>query len=359
MVVDDDDDSSRQLLAECLKKLGYAAVTAKDGREALVKVSTENFALILLDVQMPVMDGFAFLKEYRARYGYDSNTNIMMVTASNDKESVAKALHYKVCDYLVKPYQTAQLLHKVSRWINAKVEKGWDKLYVEDAKILRLTMATLDGAWANVSDNAPIQFSDFIDIGRQISDATNDRGTKGLLDAVREHDAYTFVHSLRTGIFLCMFSKAHFNFSTEEAQTITAGGIIHDIGKARTPLTVLNKAGGFEPEEWLVMQEHVKHTVDILDLTGGIPEPVREIAWCHHEKLDGSGYPRHLKGEQIGTLARMAAIVDAYVALTDRRVYKPAFSEEKTFGILQGAPNHFDQDLVAVFKEILHNQPVD
>jgi response regulator RpfG family c-di-GMP phosphodiesterase len=355
VLIVDDNLEMRQLLATGLKKLGYPSHGAPNGKIALQEARENKYALILLDVEMPIMDGFAFLKAFRDEHGYDTDTNIMMVTAHRDRETVEKAIKYRACDFIVKPFQIAQFLHKVSRWINVGVEKSWGRLKPEHENILRLTMTTLDRTWDGVIENKPIQYSEFLEISGMITESAAQKDAKGLLDAVKDHDAYTFVHSLRTGIFLSMFAMEHFKFSKDEAQTITSGGVLHDIGKARTPLTVLNKGGGFEPEEWLVMQEHVRHTVDILHASENIPEPVIEIAWCHHEKLDGSGYPRHLKGDEIGPLARMAAIADAYVALTDRRVYKPAFSHEKTFGILEGATKHFDNDLVKDFKKVIQN----
>jgi HD-GYP domain-containing protein (c-di-GMP phosphodiesterase class II) len=303
-------------------------------------------------VELPKMTGFQFMKAFREEYGYDAMTNIIMLSERADKESVKKAMTYQVADFLVKPFHISPLLHKVSRWINSGVEKSWSKLKPENEKVLRITMSTLDKTWDSITDGSPVVYADFAEVGKLIVNTTDQKDVRSLLDALKDHDAYTFVHSLRTGIFIAMLSRVKLGYMDEELQTVAAGGVMHDLGKARTPLGVLNKGGGFEPEEWNVMKEHVNHTVAILSAGGNVPQPVIEIAWSHHEKLDGSGYPRKLKDAQIGPLARLAAIADAYVALTDRRVYKPAFSLEKTFQILEGATNHFDQELVKAFKEI-------
>lgn len=354
LIVDDNLTTRQSLKFEIEKMLGYACYGAVNGVVAMNLVEKYKFQVILLESEMPVMDGFDFLKAYREARGFNAGTNIIMVTPRHDQESVEKAMKYGVCDFLVEPYRKADMVEKVSRWINAEVESSWSDLDPEQEKILRFTMQTLNRARGHAGDvGAPVDYSDFFGVSKLIVDTAGDSSINGLLDAVKEHDDYTFVHSLRTGIYLSLFALSS-GFTREEAETITVGGVFHDIGKARIPLEVLNKGGGFDPEEWLVMKEHVRHSVDVLRSSKNIAKSVIDIAWCHHERLDGTGYPRGLKGSEIGTQPRMASIVDAYVALTDRRVYKRAFSQEISFKILESAPDHFDQELVAGFKRAIY-----
>ncbi|MBI3581353.1 MAG: response regulator [Nitrospinae bacterium] len=350
LIVDDNPNNRQSLKSEIEKMLGYACYGAVNGMVAMNIVRKYKFQVILLDSEMPVLDGFGFLKAYREARGFDTGANIIMVTPRHDRESVEKAMRYGVCDFLVEPFPKADMVEKVSRWINAEVESSWSDLDPEQEQILRFTMQTLNRAKSRAGGvGAGDDYSDFVGVGKLIVDAAGDSSTHKLLDAMKEHDDYTFVHSLRTGIYLSLFALSS-GFTRDEAETMTLGGVFHDIGKARIPLEVLNKGGGFEPDEWLVMKEHVKHSVDVLASSKNIAKSVIDIAWCHHERLDGTGYPRGLKGSEIGTLPRMASIVDAYVALTDRRVYKRSFSQEMSFRMLEAEPDHFDQELVAEFK---------
>ncbi len=350
LIVDDSDDA-RSLVAACLKKMGYESESAPDGTQAIELAARKKYDLILLDIEMPGLDGFQTLERIREA-GASQNSNVMMVTAHSDKESVAKAIALGACDFVVKPFDSGQFLHKVSRYINQEVEQEWKKLKPEQQAVLSITLTTLDKAFKSVLENHPLPYEDFRETSEKIMTIIEKGDVKGVLDAVKEHDSYTFVHSLRVGIFLSMFMERLAGFNREDIMTLTSGGIIHDVGKAKTPLKILNKPGSFEPEEWREMKNHVDYTVEILKKTPGIPAPVMEIAWCHHEKLDGSGYPRGLKGDEISVLARMSAIADVYVALTDKRVYKPGFPPEKALEMMRN-PGHLDQALVTEFAAII------
>ncbi|MBI5636359.1 MAG: response regulator [Nitrospinae bacterium] len=347
----DDDKEYQKLLPQILKKMGYESVVADTGLKALELTRAKEFDLILLDVTLPKMDGFRVMEEIR-KEGRSRQTPIVFVTARSEKENVANAIKFGAADYIVKPFDTGLFLHKVSRFINMKVEAGWHKLKPEQEQVLSLTLATLDKAFNAIQKNGQLPYAEFMDVSGKMTRVIEKGDVKGVLDAVKDHDAYTFVHSMRVGIFLSLLAKNFGGFSAQDIQILTTGGTVHDVGKAKTPLKVLNKPGKFEPEEWLEMQNHVGYTVEMLRRTPEVPESVIEIAWNHHERIDGSGYPRRLKGEQLGMLSRMAAICDVYVALTDRRVYKPGYPPEQAIGMMRD-PNHIDQSLLAEFAAII------
>ncbi len=349
----DDDKEYQTLLPQILAKMGYESVIADTGPKAVELARKKNFDLILLDVTLPKMDGFRVLEEIR-KDGYSRQTPIVFVTAHSEKANVANAIKVGAADYIVKPFDTGMFLHKVSRFINMKVEAEWHKLKPEQEQVLSLTLATLDKAFDAIQKNGQLPYAEFMDVSGKLAEVIERGDVKGVLDAVKDHDAYTFVHSMRVGIFLSLLTKQFGGFSPQDVQILTTGGTVHDVGKAKTPLKVLNKPGKFEPEEWLEMQNHVIYTYEMLRRTPDVPESVIEIAWNHHERIDGSGYPRHLKGIELGMLSRMAAICDVYVALTDRRVYKPGYSPEQAIGMMRD-PNHLDQTLLADFTTIIED----
>jgi HD-GYP domain-containing protein (c-di-GMP phosphodiesterase class II) len=133
---------------------------------------------------------------------------------------------------------------------------------------------------------------------------------------------------------------------------------LHDVGKLHTDSSILKKQGPLTPEEWEDMHEHTTHGARII---GAHPMLLmaNDIALCHHERWDGSGYPAGLKGEQIPLSARITNIADQYDALRNPRAYKPAFSHRKTFDIITSGdgrtlPGHFDPEVLAAFSRIAH-----
>ncbi len=349
----DNDPAFQQLMPDVLQKMGYGCVIAPDGPRAVELAATRKFDLILMEVAVPKMDGFRALEEIR-KGGLSGDAPAIFVTSHSERHNVANAIKHGASDYIVKPFDTGLFLHKVGRFINQHVEREWRTLKPAQEQVLTLTLLTLDRAFDAVVKDGQLPYEDFMEISRKMVDVIERGDVRGVLDAVKEHDAYTFVHSLRVGIFLSLFVRHFGGFSKQDVQVLTTGGVVHDVGKAKTPLQVLNKPGKFDPEEWIEMQGHVQHSVDILLRTPKVPEPVIEIAWRHHEKLDGSGYPRGLKGDEIGMLARMAAISDVYVALTDRRVYKPGFPPDEAIAMMRN-PAHLDQDLLNEFTTIIED----
>lgn len=345
VLVVDDDKAILDLLSKSLAKLSYQVDTVDNGASAVLFFSQNFYDLILLDIVMPKMDGFEVLKKIRSQ-GESRNSPVLMISSRKDRQSVLKAISYGADDYLVKPFDIGTLLHKVSRWSNSKIEEEWKELGQEQERTLRLTLATINKGHDAVVKGVPLPYEHLKSTSFEVMKIVEKDQVKPVLDALKKHDSYTFVHSMRVGIFLSLFARRFGGFTDDDIAVVTEGGIIHDVGKAKTPLIILNKPGSFQPEEWEEMKSHVMYGVEALQRTDGIPAPIIEIAWCHHEKLDGSGYPRGLKGSDIGTLARMSAIVDMYVALTDRRVYKPSFSHEKSLSLMREQGEKLDRDLL-------------
>ncbi|CAK0779451.1 hypothetical protein CCP2SC5_80064 [Azospirillaceae bacterium] len=166
------------------------------------------------------------------------------------------------------------------------------------------------------------------------------------------------MHSLRIATLLGYFAK-NSGFSKQDQLLLVSGGLLHDAGKMSIPHEVLNKPGRLDPDERKVMEGHVPATTDFLNATEGVPYGVRVIAEQHHEKLDGSGYPKGLKGYELNELARIAAIVDIFSALTDRRVYKPSMPAEKAIDIMEKQMgSHLDMSIFALFKMLLLDSAV-
>jgi HD-GYP domain-containing protein (c-di-GMP phosphodiesterase class II) len=151
---------------------------------------------------------------------------------------------------------------------------------------------------------------------------------------IREKDEYLLEHSVAVSVYITLFSR-YLSIEREIIEQLSIGAFLHDIGKIKIPDEILNKAGKLTDEEFTVMKTHANHSIDIIKATPGVSALSLEVAALHHEKLDGTGYPFQVKGEDISLYGRMIAICDIFDALTASRVYKKAFTHSKAFAILR------------------------
>lgn len=205
----------------------------------------------------------------------------------------------------------------------------------------------------------PIDITPLAAVAEEMVDTMFSHGDAMLcLARIRAKDAYLMEHSMNVAILLANFGR-YLGLERSVLKELTLGGLLHDVGKIMTPDAVLNKPGKLTDEEFGVMRLHVVHSHDILLATAGITPIMLEVAANHHERLDGSGYPRRLKGPQLSLYTRMSGIVDVYDAVTADRVYKQGMQPTQAFRILlKGADHHFDRELVTRFIKCMGVYPV-
>ena len=175
---------------------------------------------------------------------------------------------------------------------------------------------------------------------------------------IREGDTYTFQHSVSVCTLLVTFCR-YMEMTPEQIHEAGIGGMLHDIGKMRVPDHILNKPGKLTDPEFEIMKSHVVLGLETLRQTPGISRTVIQVAGEHHERFEGSGYPERIKGYEISTLGRMAAIVDVYDAITSNRIYhrgmEPPAALTKLF---EWSDHHFDPELVQHFIQAIGIYPV-
>ena len=178
------------------------------------------------------------------------------------------------------------------------------------------------------------------------------------LTDIRLHDTYTFAHSVNVAILSSLLGVL-LKLSREEQLKLTLGGLLHDIGKITVPYEILTKAGHLTDDEWSVMQGHPEAGRQRLKKMFPNDTLLSTIALQHHEHIDGSGYPNHLKGEQIHRYGRIVAIADVYDALTSVRPYKRAYTPSVAHRLMATcSPGHFDLDLLNLFFDNVAIYPV-
>ena len=176
---------------------------------------------------------------------------------------------------------------------------------------------------------------------------------------IRLHDSYTFSHSVNVAVLATMLGNLC-GYSKSKLQVITLGGLLHDIGKLAVPTSILNKSGALTADEFKIIRRHPIEGRRLLkELKSPLASILAIIAVQHHEHLDGSGYPYHVRGKSIHPYSRITAIADVYDALTSARSYKRAYKPNVVYQMMmKNSPGHFDMDRLRLFFDNVAIYPV-
>ncbi len=357
LVLVDSNDEHRQQVAGSLMSL-YNVVEFDSSLDAAKYIHDIHPGVVVVSENVSPRGGFELVRDLRDNWKLKT-VPILMVLDSESGGTLTSAYDCGASGWLVKPYKRSDLIKLISRQFNATIEAKWDALSPLQAMALRSTLELFNNLSDNLGKGEPIAYNEVRDACAPLVEAVNSGEFKGILGGVREHDNYTYAHSMRVAVFLSLFGQT-IGLSLKDQKLLATGGLLHDVGKMYIPHLVLNKPGRLTDAEFEIMKGHVRATEEVLRRGGDIPRGVITIASQHHEKLDGSGYPRGLQGSELNELARMASIVDVFSALTDRRVYKPSMPAEKALDIMKNEMgNQLDMELLARYRKMLLDAAVD
>lgn len=347
----DSNDRSRKELSKSLTSY-YDVVEFIDGRTAQKKLKDKPPALIVFGEEVEPTNCINFIHEVRGNPELRFVPMLHLV-GGNNHLTLDKSRETKACEILKKPFLRSELVAKISHMLNQGVEEEWEKLPELQRDALKQSVGIFHNLADSLMTGEAVEFSAVKDNCQPLVTAVENNDFKSILNGVRNHDDYTYAHSMRVATMLTLLGHAA-GFKNDDQLLLSSGGLLHDVGKMNIPHHILNKPGRLTDEEFEIMKGHVKGSVDYLKTLENIPKAVFIIAEQHHEKIDGTGYPYGLKGKELNELARMAAIVDVYSALTDRRVYKDPMPAEKAMTIMtEEMTGHLDQHYVKMFKTIL------
>lgn len=322
VLVVDDLPIVRVSLERILGKAGYRVFVAEDVASALDVLQRETIELILCDIQMPGASGLDLVKAIQPRI---PDTSVVMVSSLEDAETAIECLQQGAFGYVLKPYQPREILVQVNGALRRRM--------------LEIAFRDREAQLARK-------------VREQTLEIRNSREEIALrLIAASEHrDNETGMHVRRIGLFAAEMAGL-LGWSEVAVDTIQSAAPMHDIGKVGVPDAILQKPSALTEEEWVVMKRHTTMGATILK---GSQVPFIQmgarIAFGHHEKWDGSGYPRGLAGDAIPLEARITALVDVYDAVSNRRHYKEPWPEPRVVELLQaGRGTHFDPRLTELF----------
>ncbi len=339
ILIVDDQEPNRALIQDMLAPLEQKVLQAGDGREALALTGNHKVDIVLLDAVMPGLDGFEVAK----RLKQDPATQmipIVMITALDGMDDRIKALEAGADDFLSKPMHIPELLARVRNLLKVKAYNDHMQGYRQELE-------------AEVSKRTQ-ELSEAV---RKLRIASLDTINR-LATAAEYKDEETGAHNTRMSHYAA--SIAHkMGVDRKSAERILYASQLHDIGKIGVPDHILLKPGRLNPEEWVIMKRHTVIGTGILTKSDSdIIRTGESIALTHHEKWDGSGYPRGLSRSEIPLEGRITAIADVFDALTSKRPYRGPLSIAKSLDIItKGCGSHFDPAVVDAFfaieKEIL------
>lgn len=325
ILIIDDEPANLKLLDKMLASQGYQQrILIQDPRDVLARYLEARPDLILLDINMPHLDGYQVMEQLRALED-PLAPPIVVLTAQHGRDYLLKALSAGARDFIGKPFDRVELLMRVRNLLDAQLGH---RLLHQQKDVLE-EMVRLRTEELNCTRLKVVQR-----LGRAAEYRDNETGN----------------HIIRVSQISALLAKK-LGWSDACCELMLHASPMHDLGKIGIPDHVLLKPGKFEPEERKIINTHTTIGAALLDDDdSALLRLSREIALSHHEKWDGSGYPNGLAGEAIPQSGRIVAVADVFDALTSSRPYKKAWSiDDATAFVRNNAGSHFDPAVVACF----------
>jgi putative two-component system response regulator len=336
ILIVDDEEQIRTLLARLLGAQGYDCLTAEDAAVARRVLEETRVALVLSDVNMPGESGIDFTREVLARF---PDTAVVMVTGMDDRKYADVAIELGAYGYVLKPFKPNELIINVGNALRRRTLEIDNRGHRE-----RLEQTVLDRTAALRDTIAQLETSE-TEL-RRLREETIRR----LSWAAEFRNQETGEHIVRMSLYCTLLARVA-GLDADRAEMIRIASPMHDVGKIGVPDRILLKSGRLTEDERKVMQGHTEighrilagSGVELLDLAA-------LMALTHHERMDGTGYPRGLSGDEIPIEGRITAVADVFDALTSDRIYRQAFQpDEARATMLEGRGTQFDAALLDLF----------
>ncbi len=335
IVIVDDQSNNLRVLSGILQQAGYKVRPALDGEVALKSIKSSPPDLILLDIRMPVMDGYEVCRQLKQ----DEQTReipVIFISALQDMEDKLAAFQAGGVDYISKPFQMEEVLARVHAHLKLyRLQRDLQDIVEERTRELRITLESLH--------ESQKQYASVLEETIQAISMT-----------IEKRDPYTAGHQWRVSLIATEIAR-EMGMEAHRIEGLRLGAMVHDIGKIYVPVEILTRPGKLSEIEFSLIKTHPQVGGDIMRQVL-FPWPVTEMILQHHERMDGSGYPYGLKGEEILPEARVIAVADVLEAMASHRPYRAALGLDSALAeIHRGAGTQYDTEVAAaclrLFKE--------
>jgi response regulator RpfG family c-di-GMP phosphodiesterase len=348
ILIVDDEIGPRESLRMILKP-NYNVFTVENGNAAIQMIQQIAMDVVTLDLKMPGISGIDTLKEIRM---IDPDVMIIIITGYGTLKSAIEAIRYGVFDYIPKPFNVPEIISIIDksvqrRKLNLKIKEVVSKFFDHPSfkeSLLNASLSIQNG----INGIANNKWN-----GEGFSDNQNFlKFAKVLAHTLEEKDPYTSGHSERVCYYSDFIAKRLY-LSPKERSEIQVAAYLHDVGKIGISNRFINKKGTLTPIDWAIIKQHTKKSIELL-VPLNLSSNILSYIQYHHERIDGTGYPDGLAGDQIPIGARIIAISDAYDSMTSDHPYrKPLSNGDAKNELLNCTGKQFDPNLVSVFLDVL------
>ncbi|MBN2125065.1 MAG: response regulator [Deltaproteobacteria bacterium] len=330
ILIVDDEASVQSLLRRIVGRVGRECSLASSAEEARRIMEEESFDLVLCDIRLPGESGIGLVTHIVADY---PETAVIMVSGVEDPKVAEKALEIGAYGYIIKPFKPSEIIINISSALRRQRLETESRHYRENLE--------------RMVESRTTKLRETLDGIIQV-----------VVHIVESRDPYTAGHQRRVAELACAIAQ-EMGCPEEQIKGIRMAGIIHDIGKISIPSEILSKPGRLSDMEFELIRAHPQVGYEILK---GIdfPWPVAEIAYQHHERMDGAGYPRGLKDREILLEARIISVADVVEAMSSHRPYRPALGMDVALEeIFKNRDKSYDPDAVDACLEVLKKGDFD
>ena len=314
--------------------------------------SPEQFTVV--DLRLSDANRVLPVKEWLKRKPKSGKAIFVIDPAS--RIDITRAYAIGATDVMSRPIDVGELIAKIGADISVSPKERFVNL-AGDRSVFAATnvpgisaaIDSLQGIFSQASQDEPVNPELITSAGEAVVAEIELQGLASWLETVRKHHSQTYQHCLIVTGVAVGFGQ-HIGVSRADRQRLSFAGMLHDVGKAKIPLAILEKPGPLDNDELVLMRQHPQLGIDALGPDCGLESAMTDMVLHHHELLDGSGYPHGIAGKEISDLVRIMTISDIFGALIERRSYKPPFSNDAAYQILLDMGPKLDKDLVREFQ---------